>query len=81
MSKCPFCREPCRNSHCSYKESVLTEEQKQELLSKVKFLVDHANFYYEQRLEFEPFLKNDYPFKKYSAKIVKEIQEILEGTK
>jgi len=59
----------------------MTEEQKQELLNKVKFLVDHANFYYDQRLEHEPFLKNDYPFKKYSAKILKEIKELLKNIK
>jgi hypothetical protein len=55
-----------------------TEKQK-ELMEKVEYLIQHANFYYEQRVESEPFLKQDYPFLQYSARIKREIEELLRG--
>lgn len=55
----------------------MTKETKEQLMEKVQFLLDHAKFYYEQRCETEPFLKNDYPFDKWADKTKKEIEKIL----
>lgn len=57
----------------------MNSNKQQEIMDKVNFLIDHANFYYEQRLVEEPFLKQDYPFLKFSATIKREIEELLKG--
>jgi hypothetical protein len=55
----------------------MTKEVTEQIMERVEYLIQHANFYYEQRLKDEPFLKEDYPFLKFSARIKNEIKILL----